>query len=62
MQAGRHESSALRILWAAVLSSKGSGVGKAHLFLSGGSTSSLVSGKVYIQIRRRLVLKLLPLV
>ena len=38
---------------------RGVGVGKARLFLSG-SGSSLVSGKVCIQIRRRVVLKLLP--
>ena len=39
------------------LSSKGSGVGRDHLFLSGSSSSSLVSGKAYIQILRRVVLK-----
>ena len=37
------------------------GVGKACLFLSGSSSSSLVSGKVCIQISRRAVLKLLTL-
>ena len=37
-------------------------VGKARLFLSGSSSSSLVSSKVCIQISRRAVLKLLPLV
>ena len=62
MQAGRHRSSALRIWWATVLS-RGAGVGKDDLFLSGSSSSSLVSGEVHIQISRRAkVLKFLPLV
>ena len=43
-------------------SPRGVGVGKAHLFLSGSSSSSLVPDKVCIQISRRAVLKLLPLV
>ena len=38
------------------------GVGKACLFLSGSSSSSLVFGKAGIQISRRRVLKSLPLV
>ena len=41
---------------------RGVGVGKALLFLSGSSSSSLVSGKMCIQISWRVVLKLLPLV
>ena len=41
---------------------RGVGVGKDHLLLSGSTSSSLVSGKVCIQISRRVVLKLLPLV
>jgi len=45
-------SSAAGIQWATVLSSKGSGGWKV-LPLSGSSSSSLVSGKVCIQIRRR---------
>ena len=44
-----------------VLSSKGS-KGWKGLFPSGSSSSSLVSSKVCIQIRRRVVLTLLPLV
>ena len=36
------------------------GVGKDHLCLSGSTGSSLVSLKVCMQIRRRVVLKLLP--
>ena len=61
MQAGRHRSSILRILWAPVLSSKGSGGWKRHrLFLSGSSSSSLVSGKECIANQLKAVLKLLP--
>ena len=41
---------------------RGEGVRKEHLFLSRSSSSSLVSGKVCIQISRRVILKLLPLV
>ena len=41
---------------------KGMGVGKAQLFLSRSSSSSLVFNKVCIQITQRAVLKLLPLV
>ena len=41
---------------------RGVGVGKAPLFLSGSSSSSLAPGKVCIQMSRRAVLKLLPLV
>ena len=44
------QASASRMPWAPVLSSKGRGVGKAHLFLSGSRSSSLVPGKVCIQI------------
>ena len=48
-----------RIQWATVLSSKGRGVGRARLLLSGSSSSSSVSRKVCIQISRRAILKLL---
>lgn len=41
---------------------RGVGVGKARLFLSRSISSSLLSGEVCIQIRRRVVLKPLPLV
>ena len=41
---------------------RGVGVGKDHFFLPGNSSSSLVAGKVYIQINRKVVLKLWPLV
>ena len=41
---------------------RGVWIGKDRFFLSGSSISSLVSGKLYIQISRREVLKLLPLV
>ena len=43
MQAGMKGGFALRIWWATVLSSEGSGGRKRPLFLSGGSRSSLVS-------------------
>ena len=60
-QADRQGDSALRIQWATVLSSKGSrGQKRSPILLS--SSSSLVSGKVYIQISRRVVLKLPPMV
>ena len=62
MQASRQGDSVLRIRWATVLSSKGSWVGKDCFFLSKSSSSSLVSGKACIQISRRAILKLLPLV
>ena len=58
MQMGRQGGSAPRIQWAIVLSSKGSGARKRSPF----GSSSLVSGKVCIQISKRAVLKLLLLV
>ena len=50
------------ISWATVLAIKGSGGWKDCLFLSRTSSFSLVPCKVCIQISRRVVLKLLPLV
>ena len=60
MHAGRHRSSAPRTQWATVYPPRGVGVAKAHLFLSGRSSSSWVSAKACIQISRRAVLELLP--
>ena len=60
MQAGRHGSSAPGSGGPQFYHPRGVGVGKATS--SGSSSSSLVSGKVCIQISRRAILKLLPLV
>ena len=53
MQTGRQGGSAPKIRWATVLSSTGVRVRKDSLFLSGSRSSSVVSGKLCIQISRR---------
>ena len=46
--------------WASFIIQGAWGAGKDSLFLSGSSSSSLISLKVCIQVGRRVVLKLLP--
>ena len=64
MQAGRHGDSAWRILWVTVFISQGEwGLEKPASSFLGVSGKLLLSiCKVCIQIHRRVVLKLLPLV